>query len=150
MHMNSSGYVASLAVSSWKIWLWAVMKTKQILAVIRRLRERIIHTSKSVSQGSYKTVINPVNCSQITERQLKQGAPQARDQAGKNRHGRRQSWRTQTIRSQAAPKATVESWTLIFDIPDWVSYCKWLPLQDLLHLPASYGRNFTFWVRKRL
>lgn len=65
MHMNSSGHAGLLVTSSWKIWLRDVMKTKQILAAIRGLRERIIHTNKAISQGSYKTVINPSHCSQI-------------------------------------------------------------------------------------
>lgn len=51
-HMNFSVYAALLVTSSWKIWLGAVVKTKQILAVIRRLWERIIHTNKAISQGS--------------------------------------------------------------------------------------------------
>lgn len=65
MHMNSSGHAGLLVTSSWKIWLRDVMKTKQILAAITGLRERIIHTNKTISQGSYKTVINPSHCSQI-------------------------------------------------------------------------------------
>lgn len=73
MHMNASGHAGLLVTSSWKIWLRDVMKTKQILAAIRGLRERIIHTNKAISQGSYKTVINPSHCSQINRMKLKLG-----------------------------------------------------------------------------
>lgn len=62
--MNSSGHAALLVTSSWKIWLRDVVKTKRILAAIRGLRERIIHTNKALSQGSYKTVISSAHCSQ--------------------------------------------------------------------------------------
>lgn len=81
-----SGYAALLVTSSRKIWLEAVMKTKQILAVIRGLRERIIHTNKAVSQGSYKTVINPTDCSQINRRATETGSTTT---------GKRSSWKNQ-------------------------------------------------------
>lgn len=93
MNINSSGHAGLLVNSSWKIWLRDVMKTKQLLAAIRGLRERIIHTNKAISQGSYKTVINPAHCSQINRMTAEAGRNR---QAGKTRHSRRKSWRTQT------------------------------------------------------
>ena len=85
-HMNASGYAALLVTSSQKIWLGAVMKTKQILAVIRRLRERLIHTNKAVSQGSYKTVIKPSDGSQINRRTTESRSTTT---------GKRSSWKNQ-------------------------------------------------------
>lgn len=84
MHKNSSGHAALLVTSSWKIWLRDVMKTKQILAAIRGLRERIIHTNKAISQGSYKTVINPAHCSQINRMTTETGSILGKGSSWKN------------------------------------------------------------------
>lgn len=84
MHMNSSGHAALLVTSSWKIWLRDVMKTKQILAAIRGLRERIIRTNKAISQGSYKTVISPAHCSQINRMTTETGSTTGKGSSWKN------------------------------------------------------------------
>lgn len=86
MHMNSSVYAALLVTSSWKIWLGAVVKTKQVLPVIRGLWERTIHTNKVISQGSYKTVINPADCSQFNR---------TATETRRTTTGKKSSWKTQ-------------------------------------------------------
>lgn len=79
------------------------MKTKQILAVIRGLRERIIHTNKAVSQGLYKTVINPADYSQINRTATETGSTTlGKRSSWKNQAQQEQSWRTQTHAAQWA------------------------------------------------